>query len=58
MPHMPVSQKTLDISLLELVNSDREFPDANEGIAYWREANGGWFTIPIADIIQIVDDSF
>ena len=50
--HMAVSRKTLDQSVTRLSNSKAAFPDPTEGIAQWREAKGGVFTIPIAEIIE------
>jgi hypothetical protein len=55
LPHMPVSRETLDASVTRQVVSRAEFPSATEGIAQWREAQGGVFTIPLAEIIASVD---
>jgi hypothetical protein len=55
-PHSPVSKATLDASVLRQSKSSADFPDATEGIAEWRRAAGGVFTIPVADIVQIIDD--
>ena len=53
-PHLPVSRQTLDASVTRLSASTAEFPDPAEGIQMWRDANGGVFTIPIAQIIGII----
>lgn len=50
--HMAVSRETLDQSVTRLSDSPAAFPDPTEGIAQWRAANGGVFTIPIAEIID------
>lgn len=50
--HMAVSRETLDRSVTRLSASRAAFPDATEGIAQWRAAKGGVFTIPIAEIID------
>lgn len=55
--HLPVSKQTLDESVTMLANSAIEFPDPSEGIRMWREANGGIFTIPIAEIVGILEQS-
>src|SRR5579859_1982002 len=47
--HLPVSQATLDASVTRLSSSTATFPDPSAGIAQWRAANGGVFTIPLAD---------
>ena len=56
--HLPVSQETLDKSLLEQTETDKELPDPSEGIVIWREDKGGWFTLPLADIVQMIDDTY
>jgi hypothetical protein len=56
--HLPVSGETLDASVTRLSESKAEFPDPSEGIAQWRSANGGVFTIPLGQIIDVVEQSF
>lgn len=55
--HVPVSRETLDASVTRPSTSTRAFPDATEGIAIWREDRGGVFTIPVARIAQVIDDT-
>lgn len=55
LPHMPVSQVTLDASVTRLSASTAAFPSPEEGIATWREAQGGVFTVPLAEILGFVD---
>jgi hypothetical protein len=52
--HAPVSRQTLDASVTRLSSSATKFPDPAEGIAEWRAADGGMFTIPVADIVAAV----
>lgn len=52
--HMAVSRETLDKSVTRLSASKAAFPDPTEGIAQWRGAKGGVFTISIAEIIDNV----
>lgn len=54
--HAPVSRATLDESVIKL--SSRNFPtiDFEEGVAEWQRAGGGVFTIPIAKIIELLDE--
>ena len=54
--HAPVSQQTLDASVTRLGQSAIAWPDVEPGIAQWRQDNGGVFTIPVAQIVQIIDD--
>jgi hypothetical protein len=53
--HAPVSTATLDQSVTELVKSSAAFPDAKPGIADWRAAKGGVFTISVAEIVGLID---
>ncbi|HWF01095.1 MAG TPA: hypothetical protein VG248_14945 [Caulobacteraceae bacterium] len=53
--HLPVSKATLDESVTQLVKTAVAFPDATPGIASWRAARGGVFTISVAEIVDIVD---
>jgi len=55
--HLPVSKETLDKSVTVLTESNAEFPDVSEGIDQWKQANGGVFTISVAEIVAIVDQS-
>jgi hypothetical protein len=53
--HLPVSRQTLDDSVTQLSPSPAAFPDAAPGIAQWRAAKGGVFTIPLARIVDVVE---
>jgi hypothetical protein len=53
--HIPVSQGSLDASVIRLSAVDTEFPDPSAGIAEWRRARGGVFTIPIAEIVASIE---
>lgn len=55
--HAPVSKQTLDASVRKQVADPGTFPDPSEGIAEWRKARGGVFTISLADIAQIVAET-
>jgi hypothetical protein len=52
--HLPVSRQTLDASVTELTKSDAAFPDMTGGIAQWRQAHGGVFTISVAEIVGAI----
>ena len=58
LPHIPVSDETLDASVTKLSATKQEFPTTalDEGIEEWRRANGGVFTIPMSQIVGIIDD--
>lgn len=55
--HVPVSREALDDSVTREIPGRPPFPDASEGIAAWRQAKGGVFTIPIAKIIDVVEQT-
>jgi hypothetical protein len=55
MPHLPVSRETLDASVTRLSTRPDAFPSPEEGIATWREAQGGVFDVPVAEILGFVD---
>lgn len=55
--HVPVSREALDDSVTREIPGRPVFPDAREGIAEWRRVNGGVFTIPIAKIIDVVEQT-
>lgn len=50
--HMPVSKETLDLSVREIVQTNRKFPDHREGRDYWKECSGGVFSEPLRQIIK------
>jgi hypothetical protein len=57
LPHLPVSRTTLDASVTRLSTRQAEFPSPDEGIAEWRQARGGVFTISMAEILDFVQQT-
>jgi len=58
--HAPVSPQTLDSSVIALQPDPGNFPPLSaveQGIDEWRRGKGGVFTIPISDIIKVMDDT-
>ncbi|NML07928.1 hypothetical protein [Sphingomonas sp. G-3-2-10] len=53
--HLPVSKETLDASVTRLSTRQASFPDAKDGIAQWRAANGGVFAISMAEIVGVIE---
>jgi hypothetical protein len=51
--HLPVSELTLNASVTRLSPSTAAFPEVDEGLAMWREAQGGVFDIALAEIVEI-----
>jgi hypothetical protein len=60
LPHLPVSDQTLDASVTRLSPTSPDFPtttSVDEGIAEWRKAEGGVFTISVAKIVDVIEQS-
>lgn len=55
--HLPVAASTLDASVTRLHTGEAAFPDAAPGIQQWREAEGGVYTIPMAEIVDILQQT-
>ena len=53
--HLPVSELTLNASVVRESPAGAVFPSAEEGIAMWREARGGVFDIPVAEILAVAE---
>lgn len=60
LPHAPVDEETLKLSLTKLVGKTDALPDISAGYGVWKEAfdsgEGGVFNIPISQIIQYIED--
>lgn len=56
--HIPVSAETLDASVTRLSSAQSAFEgvSADEGIAQWRQAKGGVFTIGVSQIVNFIDE--
>jgi hypothetical protein len=59
--HMPFAEEALKEFVVELVGIADELPDFEEGYDQWKEAadkgEAGWFTISIAEAIQVIEDT-
>lgn len=57
--HLPVSLATLDVSVTELSRDDVQISlgQTDEGIAEWRRAKGGVFSISMKQIADILDQN-
>jgi hypothetical protein len=56
--HLPVSRQTLDSSLTRLAaDQTQAFPGVEEGIAEWRSAKGGVFTLSLAEIVEAAEQT-
>lgn len=54
--HAPLNRAALDASLLALAGTDKAFPDPAEGVASWKEGEGGVFSVTLAELAQMFDD--
>jgi hypothetical protein len=55
--HAPFSKASLDASVTRLSGSKAPFPDPTEGIAEWRAAKGGVFTISVAEAVSFTEQT-
>ena len=59
LPHVPVSQKTLDASVIALLKTGEPVAAYRQGYAIWKESfdagKAGVFTIPVTQIIDIIE---
>ncbi len=55
--HAPFSQAVLNASVTHLSTSKASFPDANGGIDQWRQAQGGVFTITVAEAVNFAEQT-
>lgn len=60
LPHAPVDETTLNLSLTKLTGETQNLPDISEGYDVWKEAfdagEGGVFNISISQIIQYIEE--
>lgn len=55
--HLPMAREALQASVTQQVPDPGFFPSPDEGIASWRAAKGGVFTLPVAQVIDMVEGS-
>jgi len=55
--HLPMSKQSLDQSVTRQSTSKAEFVPIESGIAEWRSANGGVFTISIAQALDFAEST-
>lgn len=61
LPHFPVSEETMEKSLVKLIDKRSPNPDFIEGYNTWKAAfdagKAGIFTIPISEIVAFVEEA-
>jgi hypothetical protein len=59
LPHFPVSRKTLDNSVVQLVGHSAPNPAYRDGYATWKKAfeagDAGIFTVSVAEIVDFIE---
>jgi hypothetical protein len=55
--HVPMDEQALQRSVTELVGTQRPLPSYEEGYRAWRSAKGGAFTVPVADVIGLMEQA-
>ncbi len=55
--HAPFSKAALDASVTKLSSSKAVFPDIGEGIAEWKRAQGGVFTVSVAEAVSFAEET-
>lgn len=59
LPHAPVSEKSLSLSVTKLRGTAKALPDISEGYGAWKEQHdaggAGMFTISVSEIITLIE---
>jgi hypothetical protein len=53
--HMPFTEAAIESSVTSLIQESGPLPDFHEGYELWREANGGVFTIEVAEALDAIE---
>jgi hypothetical protein len=56
--HAPFTKDALDRSVTKLIEQRHALPDYEQGYNSWREACGGVYTIPLADMLNADEATF
>lgn len=54
-PHLPMDAAALDASVIALQGTGKTADNFEEGYAEWRKAEGGAFTIPLAECLDVLE---
>jgi hypothetical protein len=55
LPHLPLATAALDSSVIALQGTGKTADDFEKGYAEWHKAEGGSFTVPIAECLDILE---
>ena len=53
--HMPVAESALEASVVELVEENAPLPDFEAGYRQWKNARGGFWTMPVAQCVEAME---
>jgi hypothetical protein len=57
LPHLPLDEETLRACVTELAQENAPLTDYEEGYASWKEAQGGVWTVPLAEIVDLMEQT-
>jgi hypothetical protein len=55
--HAPVAEGALRASVTQLVQQNAPLPPFEEGYQTWQRSRGGVFTLKVADVVDVVENS-
>jgi hypothetical protein len=55
--HTPIAEGALRASVTQLVQQNAPLPDWQDGYRTWQANNGGVFTLPVSEIVNVVEGS-
>jgi hypothetical protein len=55
LPHLPMSVSALNNSVLRLVDTNAGVPDFKAGYDAWKHDNGGAFSVPVREAIELAE---
>lgn len=53
--HLPISEKSLTESVTKMLRVTEELPDFQEGYNLWKDAQGGYFTLPVSQCVEYME---
>ena len=53
--HTPISREAFAASVIKLLDEKAKIPDFSAGYEDWKKANGGVFTLPLAKIVETIE---
>jgi hypothetical protein len=57
LPHLPMDEAVLRECVTELIEENAPLPDYEQGYTQWKEAQGGVWTLPLAEIVDAIEST-